>query len=725
MTQHGRVDNAVDIIIPVHNRPRLVKLCLDSVKAQSFQPNAVIAVDDGSTDTTPAVLAEYARGWSKLRVLRSNHRGAAHARNLGLVASRAEFVAFLDSDDIWLPQKLERQIPLFAGRPDVGLVHCACFQIDDKGEPLPNTRVFAPSKRGDVFQDMVNNFYHLSGSASAIVARRELVMRVGGFDESLLHVEDKDLWLKLAHISLVDFVSEPLVGLRSHDGNRFEGRAKSDPALALLQKITVWSKWIDFAHKDTVIERLQRHTFVINKASPLKLFFHFRAYRKLRTSTLPLARQLFPTFPSYLRGLLNARRTAFKPRPQRRACCYRPQPARILMLAANMARGGTQRDRLITAHGLIQRGYDVRIANFENSAPGVPTFEEEIRELGIVPQTLTDLALPPPDSGAGWSRSDFSANLAGAPEWFLDSVCRVARAIEIHQPSIVHAWNDKVGLISALAAIGLGVPRIVVSFGSLPLTHHNVAVSPLLKPGYAAIARNPDVALLNNSAAGAAGYERWIGLRRGAIRIVRNAFSDAYQRRPRQDEVASFRAALNVTIEQPLIGAVMRLSQEKDFSLWLTTAAAIARARPDAVFVICGYGSAMEEIERQIDELGLADCVRLMKPNSDLGLVYSAFDVVLLTSIVEGLPNMLIEAQAAGCPVVATDVGGSREAILEGVTGILVKERSSHELANAVLKVLHDSAWREGARRQGPEFVGRNFSLERMMNELVEVYGPR
>lgn len=300
---YGRIDNAVDVIIPVRNRPRLVELCLDSVKAQSFQPNAVIAVDDGSTDATPAVLAEYARGWSKLRVLRSNHRGAAHARNIGLAASRAEFVAFLDSDDVWLPAKLERQMPLFDGRPDVGLVHCACFQIDDKGEPLPNTRVFAPSKRGDVFEEMINNFYHLSGSASAIVARRELVERVGGFDEGLLHVEDQDLWLKLARVSLVDFTPEPLVGLRSHGGNRFQGRSKSDPALALLQKIAVWSKWIDLANREAVIECLRRDAFVINRASPLRFFFHFRAYRKLKGSMLPLARDLFPTFASYLHRL--------------------------------------------------------------------------------------------------------------------------------------------------------------------------------------------------------------------------------------------------------------------------------------------------------------------------------------------------------------------------------------------------------------------------------------
>jgi glycosyltransferase involved in cell wall biosynthesis len=293
----------VDVIIPVRNRPRLIEICLDSVKEQTLQPNSVIAVDDGSTDSTPAVLAEYARRWSKLRVLRSNHLGTARARNIGLAASQAEFVAFLDSDDIWLPEKLEQQMPLFAGRPNVGLVHCACFQISDEGEILHEGRVFAPSKRGDVFEEMINKFYHLSGSASGIVARRDLVMRVGGFDESLLHVEDQDLWLKLACVSLVDFTPEPLVALRSHDGNRFSGRAKSDPALALLQKIAVWSKWIELADKEAAVENLRRDAFVINQASPLRFFFHFRAYRKLKTSMLPLARLLFPTFASYLRRL--------------------------------------------------------------------------------------------------------------------------------------------------------------------------------------------------------------------------------------------------------------------------------------------------------------------------------------------------------------------------------------------------------------------------------------
>lgn len=414
---------------------------------------------------------------------------------------------------------------------------------------------------------------------------------------------------------------------------------------------------------------------------------------------------------------------AFESLSQHQTCSYRPQSARILMIAANLARGGSQRRMLIMANGLVQRGYDVRITTFDTSASGVPTFEEEIRKLGILPQTLTDFDVGPKEADARWSKmSNFSRDRAGLPQWFSDLMRRVARAIETHQPSIVHAWLDNVGLISALAAVSLGVPRIVVSFGSMPQTHHNVNVSPLLKSGYAAVARNPDVALLNNSAAGAAGYERWIGLPRDSIRIVRNAFLGGYQSRSLQDEVVRFRATLNATKEQPLVGAVMRLSQEKDPALWLATAAAISKARPDAVFGICGYGPAKEEVERRIHELGLTGRVRLVEPISDLGPVYAAFDVVLLTSIVEGLPNMLIEAQAAGCPVVTTDVGGVREAISDGVTGIVVEQRSAQKLATAVLTILQDSSWRERARTQGPLFVAQNFGLERMIDELVEVY---
>jgi glycosyltransferase involved in cell wall biosynthesis len=229
--------------------------------------------------------------------------------------------------------------------------------------------------------------------------------------------------------------------------------------------------------------------------------------------------------------------------------------------------------------------------------------------------------------------------------------------------------------------------------------------------------------LLNNSEAGAAGYERWIGLRRRSIRVVRNAFMPDHMPRPPANEVTRFRASLGATPGRPLVGAVMRLSREKDPALWLATAAEIVKVRPDVVFGLCGYGPLQDEMAEQAAALGLRGCVQFPGPVSDLGLVYAAFDVVLLTSIVEGLPNVLIEAQAAGCPVVTADVGGAREAVAEGITGIVVRERSARELAHAVLSILADPSWRERTQAQGPAFVDRNFGFKRMIDETIEVYG--
>ena len=84
---------------------------------------------------------------------------------------------------------------------------------------------------------------------------------------------------------------------------------------------------------------------------------------------------------------------------------------------------------------------------------------------------------------------------------------------------------------------------------------------------------------------------------------------------------------------------------------------------------------------------------------------------------------MLIEAQAAGCPVVTTDVGGAREAVAEDVTGIVVRERSARALAGAVLTILADASWRERAQAHGPGFVDQNFGFERMIDETIDVYG--
>src|SRR5207244_9189966 len=121
------------------------------------------------------------------------------------------------------------------------------------------------------------------------------------------------------------------------------------------------------------------------------------------------------------------------------------------------------------------------------------------------------------------------------------------------------------------------------------------------------------------------------------------------------DEVRRFRASFGWRTDAPCVGCVMRFENYKDPDLWLDTAAEIAKLKPGVRFLLAGYGTMRDVIIRRIETLGIGDRIVLPGPVSDVGLIYAAADVILLTSLCEGVPNILMEAQAAGRPVVVTD----------------------------------------------------------------------
>src|ERR1700680_2862623 len=135
---------------------------------------------------------------------------------------------------------------------------------------------------------MINAFYSVAGSASAVVARRELVIASGGFDETLLHAEDRDLWLKLARVSQLDYVSDALVALRIHAGNRFNRAAATNPERVLFQRLKVWSKWLDqVKDADRVLETFRSEAFSASVRNAFSL--DFGLYYRLKGSDLRLA----------------------------------------------------------------------------------------------------------------------------------------------------------------------------------------------------------------------------------------------------------------------------------------------------------------------------------------------------------------------------------------------------------------------------------------------------
>jgi len=183
------------------------------------------------------------------------------------------------------------------------------------------------------------------------------------------------------------------------------------------------------------------------------------------------------------------------------------------------------------------------------------------------------------------------------------------------------------------------------------------------------------------------------------------------------------RRSLGVPDDAPLIGGAFRMQPVKRPLFWAEAARLIREAVPEAHFLIIGDGAMAEDVAAYARHHGFSDRMHLPGRVADVGAWYRAMDLKLLTSEREGTPNAIIEAQHFGVPVVATDVGGIPEAMQSGVTGALVPGQSPAEYAEAAIRILRDPVWHAAARRHARDYVHRMFSLDSVVDQLIDLYG--
>jgi len=169
----------ISVIIPAYNHARYLAEAIDSVLAQTYAPLEIIVVDDGSTDGTPAVAASYG---DRIRYIRQENAGVGAARNNGIAAARGEYLAFLDSDDIWLPEKLEREIALFDADPQLGFVHCGVEKFDESGQ----TTISMTGAEGWIATDLLRlDREVIAALGSCPIVPKHVAEEVGGYDPRL------------------------------------------------------------------------------------------------------------------------------------------------------------------------------------------------------------------------------------------------------------------------------------------------------------------------------------------------------------------------------------------------------------------------------------------------------------------------------------------------------------------------------------------------------------
>ncbi len=200
--------------MPVRNGARWLGEAVESVVAQTLPDWELIAVDDGSTDDTPRILAEWERRDRRIRAVRQDALGLVAALNRGLADAHAPLLARLDADDRALPQRLERQLRHLDAHPDIGLLGSWAQEIDERGARRGDLK---PATEPEALARILmqgNPFVH-----SSVMFRTDVVRRLGGFRPAFRAAEDYDLWLRIAETAKLANLPEPLVEYRWHSGN--------------------------------------------------------------------------------------------------------------------------------------------------------------------------------------------------------------------------------------------------------------------------------------------------------------------------------------------------------------------------------------------------------------------------------------------------------------------------------------------------------------------------
>ena len=437
----------------------------------------------------------------------------------------------------------------------------------------------------------------------------------------------------------------------------------------------------------SVLSRLSR----LLRRSPASILFErmqLRAMRRLRLDQIPIQTARFGTGP-------------------------------VIHATGGLGSGGSERQLTLTVSGLHSTmDRQVRVVCQHRLEGALAFFSEPLRRAGI---PIEDDVLADFSPVVTNTQLIETLNRSFPRESeFADTICAFARMIARDNPSVVHCWLDPINVAAGIAAALCGVPRIVLGCRSVAPIHFDLYERNMWA-GYRALLQLPHVTMLNNSNAGAASYSAWLGIARDRIQVIPNAVDASFDATADPTAQAGFRTRFDLG-HGPVIGMLGRMSEEKRPLFWLDIARLVLQSRPDVKFLWAGDGPMRQAMIARAKQYAMSERLILPGTMNDAAIPLSTMTALLLSSRMEGLPNVLLEAQSLGVPVVTASVGGAPETIDEGVTGRAVAGSSPQDFADALLSFVNDPAALARAKSAGPQFIKKRFSVERAIEQTRSIY---
>jgi glycosyltransferase involved in cell wall biosynthesis len=364
---------------------------------------------------------------------------------------------------------------------------------------------------------------------------------------------------------------------------------------------------------------------------------------------------------------------------------------RVLHLINSFEIGGTERQAVALLGRLSHERYDVRLAALRNRGPFYKEIEGRFPNVPEFPLT-----------------SFYNLNA-------LRQLSRLTALMARERIDILHAHDFYAGTIGGAAARLAGV-RVIACQRHLKLSDRAVH-----EWGTRLIHRMAHRILVNSEAIRDHILSR-DAAHAGKIVVVKNGISSAADSPEAGDLHDRVCRELELDVDSKLVGMVARLQPVKGHRFFLEAAARVIRKEPKARFVLVGDGPLKSDIEGQAANLGLQGRLRLLGDRPDAARLAASFDLLVLSSLHEGLPNAVMEAMAAGVPVVATAVGGTKELIADGETGYLVPPADAEALSERIAFALANAADRRRVAEAARRFIGAEFGMERMVGSVEKLY---
>jgi glycosyltransferase involved in cell wall biosynthesis len=395
------------------------------------------------------------------------------------------------------------------------------------------------------------------------------------------------------------------------------------------------------------------------------------------------------------------------------------RPLRIAHFVNSLNSGGAERQVCYAAVAQKQDGHDVRLL-LRQAAVGDDAHYRYLLEPHCIAARRIGARWDEsfPDA---WKRSGLRPELLRQfPRELREMVVDLLGELLARPVDVLHCYVDDCNSVGVIAACLAGVPGVVLSFRNGNPTNFPGLLRPWMYPWYRATLGRPGLRLSSNSVMGACDYERWLGLPADSTPVIRNAFHPFPV--PSRAEALRCREELGIAADAPVVAGIFRLQPEKRPAYFVECVARLRRRVPGLRVLMAGVGPLEAEVRAKVAAHGLESVVLMLGQRQDVPLLLAASDVLLLVSDWEGTPNILLEAQHCGCVPVATDAGGSGEALEPGWTGMLVGLDDIDGAVTVTAELLGDPALRRRMAQAGRAFVAERFDPRALHEGNMRLY---